>query len=507
MKIKKLSILAVAAIGVIAFGGSAFAEDENYFADLEKDLVDGVLTVKADDPNNYNMKSEDGYEYNDMIEIIMGVLADKYNLSYASYDWETKDYSKLTFEKQGNCRYETHSYHDYATDSDVEYQNWECDHLGSKTVNVKYTGVDKDKKEKIMKLVEPIVKKQGWKGAFNDVKSYIVDDLSFVNFVAAGLGTDESKIDEDLVRRLHNRMMSFSADYRKDIEGKNIQILVDNRAGDAGPYVSSAIGFAGIVSDGYIYDVIPAAGATVKQVIYIPESTADTHDAYVAAVQKRIDDYYKGTNLEGEIKVSYGGFDDDGGEYGPTDYYYLKMGSTAVDFVAIKDDDRIVEPSFSTGDIDTDIVVSSDDASIPLDTSISVNTIDSSERSDLLKKLGINKAIIFDISLYSDVAKKKIEKLDDGTFKVSIPVGSKYNGKTIIVFHVALDGTVETFNAPVADGYATFVTAHFSEYIVSLPSDDEEIVNPPTSDNIAIYAVLLAGSLIASAGFAIKLRK
>lgn len=505
MKVKKLLAVGATSLCLASVGGAVFAE-ENYFADLEKDLVDGVLTVKADDPNNYNQKSEDGYEYNDMIEIIMGVLADKYNLSYASYDWETKDYSKLTFEKQGNCRYETHSYHDYATDSDVEYQNWECDHLGSKTVNVKYTGVDKDKKEKIMKLVEPIVKKQGWKGAFNDVKSYVVDDLSFVNFVAAGLGADESKIDEDLVRRLHNRMMSFSADYRKDIEGKNIQILVDNRAGDAAPYTSGAIGFAGIVSEGYIYDVIPAAGAVLKQVIYIPKSTADTHDAYVAAVQKRIDDYYKGTALEGKMKVTYGGFDDDGGEFGPTDYYYLKYGEVEVDFVVIKDDGKITQPAFSTGDVDTNIVVSSDNASVPLDTSVSVIVVNNADRAEELKKLGIKNALIYDISLHSDVAKSDIKKLEDGTFKVSIPVDTKYNGKTIKVYYVATDGTSETYDATVADGIATFVTNHFSEYIVSLP-DDDDLVNPPTSDDIAVYIAILATSALASALVFVKAKK
>ena len=511
MKKKQLLALGLASVGVVALGGSAYAE-ENYFADLEKDLIDGTLIVKADDPKNYNKISDSGWEYNDMIEIIIGVLADKYNVSYVSYDWESKDYNTLTFEKQGNCRYETVTYHNYVTDSDESYQDWKCDHLGSKTVKVKYTGVDKAKKEKVMAAIQSIAEKHKWNGDFDEIEDYYVDDLSFINYFVAGYGAKDED-DQDAARRISNKKMSFSAEYRKDVANKNIQIVVDNRAGDSGPYVEGTIGYAGVVSDGYIYDVVPAAGAVLERVLYIPESTADGHEAHMAAAQKRIDDYYRGTDLEGKVKLNYDGVDEEAGIWGKADRYYVSYGGRKVDCIILKDDKKLEEPLFMTGDVDTNIVVSSENSSIPLDTAISVEEINNSERAAQLEKLGIKNAVIFDISLYSDVAKKKIEKLDDGSFKVSIPVDEKFNGKTITVYHFALDGTIEQFDAPVADGYAVFTTTHFSEYIVNLSEKKDEkeeekssekkddIVNPPTSDNIATYVVLFVGSLLGAAYF------
>lgn len=506
MKIKKLSILAVASIGVIIFGGSVFADDTNYFADLEKDLVDGTLIIKADDPKNHVVEEEWG-SYNNMMEIIIGILADKYNATTVSYDYENMDYGKLTFEKYGKCEEKENVFKDSEGNIVSSWTSYECEKLAEKTVKAKYTGVDQAKKAKIQEVMKPIASKKKWNSDLSSVEPYSVEDLSFVNYVVAGYGSAK---EDDAWRRISNKMMSFSADYRSDLANKNIQILVDNRAGDSGPYFEEALGFAGVISNGYIYDVYESVGARVYRTIYVPESTKDDKDSLKAAAQKRIDDYYKGTNLEGKVKIAYGGFDDDGGEYGPTDFFYVEYGGYKVDCIIRKDDKKISAPTFATGDVNTNIIVSSEVTSIPLDTAVTVEEIEKSNREDQLKKLGISDATIFDISLYSDVAKKKIETLEDGTFKVSIPVDEKFNGKTITVYHFALDGTIEKFDAPVADGYATFVTAHFSEYIVDLSEKAEgksDLVNPPTSDDVAVYAVLLATSTLAAVAAFIKVKK
>ncbi|MBR0134255.1 hypothetical protein IJM16_03235 [Candidatus Saccharibacteria bacterium] len=483
---KKILLIGICAILSLTLrSGGAFAE-ENYFTEIEKDLVDGALIVKADgpevDPN--------------IFEVVYGNIYYKYGYDI-EWDWEVKDYHHITLVKYG----EAHEVTTTAPDGSWSSTDLVREKLAEKTIEIKYTGVDSAKKSVVNSLITPIAAKNSWNSDdWNDIKRYIVDDLSFVNFFVAGYHRDAS-LNSNELKLIADRMANFSPQYKKDFDNKNVQLVIDNRAGDGGPFLEETMGFASVVSEGYIYDVIPAVGARTIREIFIPSSIEDTKEAYVAAVQKRIDDYYEGTSLAGKVRVSYGGpicdivcdFEEDGlmadPDFRGDSYFLLSYEGSEVDFIIQKNDDRITTPSFATGDITTNVAVTSDDPTIPLDTIVVVNKINKKDRADTINKLGLAEADIYDINLHSDAANRDITKLPNGKFLVRVPVDSKYEGKELAVYYIDVNGKVEQFEVTVNDGYAEFVTNHFSEYILGTSEGTQ--ANPGTLDVIQ-YALLIA---------------
>ena len=487
---KKYIISAIIGVLFLSFCGKNAFATENYLAELEKDLVNNELTIKSEDPKNNP----------DLIEIICGILQEKYGLT-VSYNYETKDYYNLTFTKQGEWRMVWHT-------SDDGMSSWggnEPEILAEKTVKVKYTGVDQEKKAKILAAMADIKAKRHWGESLEKVVRYNVYDLSFVNYVVTAgyyswVGNDSVQ-DYYETTKISNRMASFSPEFREDLANKNIQLYIDNRAGDGDAFYESAVGFAAIISDGYIYDAVSSAGATTRRLLFIPESTPDTHEAYAAAAQKRIDDYYKGTEYEGKVTVELDQEYDINDDFGyvnlndgwtPIDASYrLKYENISADMVIEKNDAMISEPVFTTGDVYTNITVISDDSTIPLDTVVIVNKINNKDRTDVINKLGLKDADIYDINLHSDAASRDIVKLPNGKFLVRIPVDQKYEGRKLAVYYIDVNGKVETHEVTVRDGYAEFETNHFSEYILGTTEDAP--TNPGTLDAICAILAVAAG--------------
>jgi len=63
------------------------------------------------------------------------------------------------------------------------------------------------------------------------------------------------------------------------------------------------MGFGSFQSDGIIYKMVPVLGATAEHVIYIDENVGNTKEEVIAAVQKRIDDYFG----KGQVTVEFAG--------------------------------------------------------------------------------------------------------------------------------------------------------------------------------------------------------
>ncbi len=67
---------------------------------------------------------------------------------------------------------------------------------------------------------------------------------------------------------------------------------------------------------------------------------------------------------------------------------------------------------------------------------------------------------------------KYITELDNGEFEVNIPIPEKFEGKDLNVYYVDAQGVVTTHVVTPKDGYASFITTHFSVYTLVAAADN-----------------------------------
>ncbi|MBR1376570.1 MAG: hypothetical protein IJ565_02030 [Bacilli bacterium] len=340
---------------------------------------------------------------------------------------------------------------------------------------------------------------------------YKVEDLSLINYFLTG---EKSELWNPGAA---SRAIKFS-NINELTNGANITFGFNVGLGEQGEdlmYESAGTGLI-IYYDGYRYASTQAM-VHLRRVIYIPEDTADTTDAYIAAAQKRINDYLGNES----VKVTLGGalttladsIDENSTMYGATyedlldatvdtaetdgNYYNIKVLNRTYKFYIIKSDEIPENPTYSAVNLDSNVVITSDDASVPLDTSITVKEVSDSKINEAL---GTDELVSYDITLYSDALSDNIKKLENGKFKVSIPVPETLKDKDINVYYVNNDnGEVELHNATVIDGIASFETDHFSTYTLAANVNLAGVESPNTIDNIQVNLVI---GMIALAGLA-----
>ena len=333
---------------------------------------------------------------------------------------------------------------------------------------------------------------------------YYVEDLSLINYY---LTSDKSELWNP---GAPGRALKYST-LNNVTNGSNVTYYIDIRAGmqDETLMFESAFGPMSIFYNGYSCGT-KEEGVYLKRVIYIPQDTENTKESYVAAAQKRINEYLGNEN----VVVSYGGLlsslpaDSEDLDYPITsdgNYYNIKIGNRTYKFYIVKAlDEKLVKPVYSGCDVESNISITSEDSSVPLDTSITVNEVHDSTIKNLV---GTDNYSSYDIELYSDASGKKITQLDNGKFIVSIPVPSKLEGKDLIVYYITQDGTKEEHEVTVKDGFAIFETDHFSIYTLAEKNTNKKVEdNPNTYDGITNSVLLGFICLIGLAG-AFSLRK
>jgi len=415
-------------------------------------------------------------------------------------------------------------------------------------INIRYN-YDKN----IKKIIDEYVKKIEGKNSFG------VYDMEVVNFWINAKG------DETLVK-------DYSSELKKYFDYKNFHF--DIRQGDPGEFVRSTGGEGNIVYDGTLYHLGGFTEVIANHVLYVSESTGDSKEELMAAVQKRINDYvgkdvvnvtyggnvydyyinefdsainkaqealdvehakpsneqdpFKIMELEWEIQsqqnykqIFLDSYTNNTGEYafltqaeGEHFFYATIPGNEGSEnvfkFIIVKDDDGMYAPSHITTDVHTNVTISSDDSSIPLDTMINAKELTSGEEYErIIKILNLTDSLTFDLKLYSKSLEDYITKLDDGTFEVKIPIPEEFKGKDLIVYYVDAKGNKEPFTVTTKNGYAVFNTNHFSIYTLAVTdvADESKLPttpkNPDTNDNIAVYFGIGIISLIGLAGLTI----
>lgn len=256
-------------------------------------------------------------------------------------------------------------------------------------LNVSYSDVDQEVLTKVNSLID----------ALPEDKHFIVEDLELINYlVSSGYDMYGGSV------AIENAIINYSSEI-KNYFG-NMTAHLDARAGWGGNFNSGAFGGFVVSYEGTIYGLLNGGGAEKNHVIYIPDDTENTTEAYVKAAQTRINNYLKND----KVKITYGGkLSEDFivEEYEHVadtskirdEYYMLTYGENVYPFLIVKDSSKINDNvTYATNDIMTNVSITSGNSSIPLDTAVKVNEIKKEHKTyqEYTSKLGVKDALMYD---------------------------------------------------------------------------------------------------------------
>ena len=260
-------------------------------------------------------------------------------------------------------------------------------------------------------------------------------------------------------------------------------------------------GYMLVEKNDLLYSMMFTAGIAVKPVIYIPDNTKDTDTDYINAALKRIKAYLEIDNVSMTVGGKRTDFEVQYPELSSVwnriyneeklsdNYYILNIDGQTFNFLIEKNTKKAKDMEFKTKDLESNVEINTTSGLVPLDTSIQVDIIgkDHEKYERILEAIQKDNADIFDIKLFSDSLANYITELPNGKFKVKIPLKDEYKNKELKVYYVADDGSVETYEVTVDNGYAIFETTHFSTYTLAVEGD---LAVPNTIDSITTYFVL-----------------
>lgn len=464
-KFKKVTLfLVLLMFATIILSSNVFAANEDVF---DKILTDGKFVVHSVKPTSKETAFSIVYEY---------TMYDKYPDYYITWNNSfNEDFTKCTiyYGNSGN------------PEKDL-----------SKEVEISYV-YDEDVKT----VVDDLIKKLDGKDTFS------LNEIEFINYLM-NASEDSSMID-------------YSFELRKTINYKNFSI--DVRMGDGHPFYTSKGGNAVFSYDDTIYYIKPVTMAQAEHIIYVEDNTTDVLEAIKTRLTKifgtdfdvkeadtvanflaeekqyyinlyNSDTYYQNnysTADEFANTMMNKGYYNEDSEYSFVSdsnvyekYYTLTINNEEYNFLVVKDSSKINNTlNLITNDVKSNITISAETASIPLDTLIQVSKLTSgTDYEKIIKILNVTNSEMFDLKLYSNSIGKYITKLPNGTFEVKIPVNETLKGKNLIVYYVDDNNKVIEYNVTVKDGYAIFTTDHFSIYTLAEKKVVEETPdNTPTN--------------------------
>lgn len=453
---KKIRNLAI----ILAFIIVAALLPHSVFATTESD-ADTIIKKLAPDGENVTLKMKEPTTPEDADVAVNGYVGNFISgTDYSVYGYYDLDAKKCIVEF-------------YSEDYEAEHDTWDSKqgkvvHIDGKGWKKSYTLNAKFVAPTANSTISNYISKLKNFSMMDEESSkayYVIEDLSLINYY---LTSNKSELWNP---GAPGRALKYSS-LNEITKGSNITYYLDIRAGaqDETLMFESAIGPMSIFYNGYSYGT-KEQGLYLRRVIYIPESTANTTESYVAAAQKRINDYL-GNN---SVTVTYGGKlssllayaqDEENPVTGNDgNYYNVKVGNRTYKFYIVKGTEKqLVEPTYLGTDIASKVEITSEDSSIPLDTSVNVKSVTDATLKD---KIGTDNYKSYDITLYSDAKGAKVEKLTSGEFEVKIPVPAELEGRTLVALYITSAGEKEEHEVTVKDGYAVFTTNHFSVYTLA----------------------------------------
>ncbi len=396
--------------------------------------------------------------------------------------------------------------------------------------------------EAIKKDSQEIIKTLPVIDDFEDTaKWYNATDLELVNYWLSG-GTDATKF------------INFSGEFKKAFDYKNYFVYLDARMGGNMPLSTSIAGRGMITHNDTVY-ASANVGVNADHILYVPTETENSVTAKKSAVQKKLDDFLgKGKVVVKETTVKeaiYGSLwenlkkwileeypnatyeqfrndeldgysawipDPESPEYEMDMYYVSGLNDVTIEtscfvaeiggvnryFLVECNGEKIAEATpYQSTDIKTNVAVFSDDISVPLDTVVIADKLESgAEYERVIGALRVKDNATYDIKLYSESAQKYITKLENGKFQVKLPVPKELDGKELMVYYVDANGKIEAHDVTVKDGFAIFETDHFSTYVlsearkISVDSPANNTEKSPATGNNSLVLMLLAVAFV-----------
>ena len=362
------------------------------------------------------------------------------------------------------------------------------------TMNVEFA----DGNSKHQKEVDKVIQKIGDREILINL-----DDLDFINNFYYSDGESESS---------NYNSKKLNDVLNKLINNKHISYFFVEQGGMGNQFLGVYGGKALLFYDGVAYGVSDADITTVmRKIIYIPDETSDTPEAYVKAVQARIDSYlgknsgvvvnyvepYDNQVVSDILNDEYLDVSDFDGNC-----YTLSYKDRSVNIIVVKDSSKMQSSTFTAFDVNNNVIVSSDNANYPTNTVVSSEKFDSVQYKQLLDRLGLSSAEIIDINLYSPTI-GSINQFLGVDFDVSVPIDlSKFKSKKLYAYYISDDGKIEEYPISMDDFMANFKTTHFSTYIISEKVDDSidvitsNVANPRTFDDVMFWFILGGVSLV-----------
>ena len=462
-KILKLGVMVVSLFWGVGFIKAEVTEED--FDKLYNEIVkDGVLYLDTVVPQNRN--------------------AAEYMLTYAVGKYETKEIDLYIEYNNGNFK-------------NTFLNMWEkSDSSNTKSYEVEV--IFNPSNENIQKRVSEYASK--FPILDNSEKQLLrLDDLDIINYYYNIKNFDDLSFGDRM-----EQMINYSSEVKKLLSNTNIKADFDSRRGVLDEYSIMAAGSVILLYNDFVYGQASEIGITSNNVIYIPNNTKNTREAFIDAAKKRIDAYLKVDS----IKISYGGqisdinsdnwifpleeivnVDNTIGEY-----YIFNINGKEYKFFIEKNSDKMRNGEFSTVDINSNAIINSNSPVVPLDSMINFKTFskNSDEYKQILKTLGLDDALVANINLYSSSKKEYITKLENGKFKVYVPITKDMVNRDLKAYYITDDNKIEEYAVNIIDGYAVFETNHFSTYTIGGKINSSNIENPNTYDGI-LKSILLGG--------------
>lgn len=385
-----------------------------------------------------------------------------------------------------------------------EYKDYEVEYV--------FNSYDEKVYNKVQEFVKKIPSSDYIGGVDVEKKLYRIDDLELINYIMA-VGAKQENLSMDAL----NSVINYSGELNQIFKGSNIELVLDTRAGWDSDFSAGAFGFLNLIYNDFAYGVVLQQGIKQNRVFYIPSDTENTREAFIAAAKKRLDDYLGKNN----ITITYGGeiadIDTTNLDVISLDeivnvantigeYYIFNFDGEEIKFFIEKNDERIKEINFYTQDMKSDASISSSSPDVPLDSKIRFDFLDkaSNEFKTLMEKLNLKFGISMDIKLHSNSKKEFITKLENGEFKVYIPLTDEMQNLDLVSYYLREDGTIEEHPITIENGYVVFTTNHFSTYTLGVKNDHN---NPNTYDGINKYFLIGGVSLITLVGSLVVAKK
>lgn len=311
-----------------------------------------------------------------------------------------------------------------------------------------------------------------------------------------------------------NAIINYSSEFQNKIGYMNIGTKLDTRAGWDDQFTSGCFGFLNLLFDGVIYSYVDVTGVKQNNVLYVPDETENTREAYIKAALDRVNKYIPKAN----VKIEYAGQIADINDFGILslkdivdvnktlgEYYKVTIGEEEYYYFIAKDSSKMRTPVMNTVDALTDISIKTDSSEVPLDSKINTVVIDakSDEYKEFLKKVNINNGLVVDLKLFSDSINKNISKLENGVFKVYVPLNDELRKLDLTAYYVKDNGEIEKHDVKIEGDYLVFETDHFSTYVIG----GNKLENPATLDNVSTWIITTSVSLLGLAGAVIYKRK